>query len=132
MSQENVELYRHAMDAWTRGDRSAFLRTVTSEWEFQPSGVFLGLEAVYQGREGASRLWDDMRGAWQDFSVRVERIEDLGEKVVALLTVMATGRDGTETTRRWAHVASYRDGVITVVQNYTSWKGALEAVGLAE
>ena len=35
MSQENVELYRRSVDAWTRGDRESWLRDVTGDWEFR-------------------------------------------------------------------------------------------------
>jgi ketosteroid isomerase-like protein len=132
VSEENVEQYRRSSDAWSRGDRNEFLNSVKSDWEFRSSGVFPGLAPVYRGREGALALWDAMRGPWQDFSVRIDRIEDLGETLLALITFSVTGRDGIELSTRWAHVTTYRDGFPTVTENYASWEVALEAVGLAE
>ena len=96
------------------------------------SGVFPGLQSVYRGPEGALKLWSDMHGPWAAFSIKVERIEDLGDTLLALMTWVAKGRDGVETERRWAHVVTFRDGVTTVIENYGSWDEALKAVGLAE
>ena len=73
-----------------------------------------------------------MRGPWKDFSIRIDRIEDLGERLLALITFCVTGRDGIETSSHWAHVVTYRDGFPTVTENYASWGDALEAVGLEE
>ena len=132
MSQENVEDYRRILDAWTRDDRDGWLRNVTPAWEFRASGLFPGVSGVYRGVAGADALWRDMRGPWEAFSVHVERIEDLGDTLVALITFAPTGRDGIETSRRWAHVVTYRDGVPTVTENYGSWEAALKAVGIEE
>jgi len=132
MSRENVEDYRRSSDAWTRGDREAWLSDIPSDWEFRATGVFLGVQGVDRGHSGAIRLWSDMRGPWQEFSVQVERIEDLGDKLLALITFAVTGRDGIEASRRWAHVVTYRDGVAVATDNYESWEAGLKAVGLDE
>jgi ketosteroid isomerase-like protein len=132
MSQENVEEYRRSSDAWSRGDREAWLSDIPADWEFRATGVFLGVQGVYRGRSGAIRLWTDMRGPWQEFSINIERIEDLRDKLVALVTFAVRGRDGIEVSRPWAHVVTYQNGVATVTDNYESWESALKAVGLAE
>ena len=132
MSQENVEDYRRRLNAWTRGDRDEWLRNVTPEWEFRASGLFPGVFGDYRGVAGRNDLWSDMRGPWKDFRVDAERIEDLGGRLVAMITFAVTGRDGIETSRRWAQVVTYRDGAPTVTDNYESWEAALKAVGLAE
>jgi len=132
VSQANVELYRHSIDAWTRGDREAWLSDVPPDYEYHASGVFPGLDSVYRGREGASKLWDDMRGPWENFVITVERIEDLGDTVVALVTFSVNGRGGISTNRPRAHVVTFRDGVSTRTDNYESWDEALKAVGREE
>jgi hypothetical protein len=133
MSEENVEDYKRSADAWTRGNREEWLdRVPTDDWEFRTSGLFPGVHSVYRGRAGASDLWSDMRGPWQDFSIQIDRIEDLGETLLALITFTVTGRDGIATSRRWAHVVTYRDGVAAGTDNYESWEMALKAVGLEE
>ena len=132
MSQENVDDYRRSCEAWTQGDREAWLSDIPADWEFRATGAFLGVQGDYRGRDGAIRLWNDMRGPWQEFSIHIERIEDLGDRVLALVTFAVTGRDGLETSRPWAHVVTYRDGRGTATANYESWEAALKAVGLEE
>jgi ketosteroid isomerase-like protein len=134
MSQENVERYRRSLEAWNRGARDEWLEDVTPGWEFVPSGVFPGLDPIYRGRDGALALWDAMRGPWdnQGFRFEIERIEDLGETVLALATIHATGKEsGVEVALKWAHIVTYRSGD-QQTRNYASWDEALEAVGLRE
>jgi len=132
MSEENVERFRRGVELWNRGEREAWLDEATAEWEFRTSGVFPGLKPVYRGRAGAAELWEAMRGPWEQFGVRVERVEDLGESVVALVTFDVQGRDGLKTSRQWAYVVNYRDGVPTRTDNFANWEDALEAAGLSE
>src|SRR5437764_8112920 len=54
-------------DAWSRGDREAYLQTISPGWEFNASGVFPGLQPEYRGPEGARELWDATRGPWDEF-----------------------------------------------------------------
>jgi ketosteroid isomerase-like protein len=134
MSQENVERYRRSLDAWNRGALEEWLEDITPEWEFVPSGVFPGLDPIYRGREGALELWDAMRGPWDNegFRFEIERIEDLGETVLALATIRARGKSsGVEVALKWAHVVTYRSGH-QQTRNYASWDEALEAAGLRE
>ena len=133
MAQDSPEEWtRRSIDAWGRGDRQAWLSEVPPNWEFHTSGVFLGLKRVYRGPEGAAELWEDMRGPWEQFAVAVERLEAVGDKVVALVTFRVRGRDGIETSRQWAYVLSFVDGVPTRTDNFQAWDDALEAVGLSE
>jgi ketosteroid isomerase-like protein len=46
MSQENVEDYRRSSDAWTRGDREAWLSDIPADWEFRATGLFSGCRAT--------------------------------------------------------------------------------------
>jgi hypothetical protein len=61
----------------------------------------------------------------------IERIEDLGESILALIAFVVIGTDGITIRRECAHVVTYRAGVATVTENYASWNDALEALGRA-
>jgi hypothetical protein len=105
MSRVNVERYRRSLDAWNRGALEEWLEDITPGWEFVSSGVFPGLDPIYRGREGALKLWDAMRGPWdnQGFRFKIERIEDLRETVLALATIRARGEtSGADVTLMWA------------------------------
>jgi ketosteroid isomerase-like protein len=134
VSQENVEKYRRSIALWTSGDLDAVLALAASEpdSEFRTSGMFPGVERVYRGVEGVRQLWIDMRGPWEKLHISIERIEDLGDTLLALFTFEGTGRDGITATQKWAHVVKFDPGNPTVTENYSSWPDALKAVGLEE
>lgn len=135
MSQENVERFRRGIDAWNRGALDEYLEDVSAEWTFITSGTFPGVADTYRGREGARRLWEDMRGPWdsQGFHFDVERIEDLGDTVLALSTIRARGQtSGVEASLQWAHLVTFSHDDAIVTRNYASWKEALEAAGISE
>ena len=132
MSQENVKVFLQYVDAWNRGDREAWLGRASPSWEFHTSGLFPGLKPVYRGQEGAAELWDAMRGPWRTFEVTVERVDDLDDSLLALVTFVVEGRDGLQTNRRWGYIVTFVEGRPDRTDNFTTWEDALEAAGLSE
>jgi hypothetical protein len=62
--------------------------------------------------------------------VLIEQVEDLGDRVVALLTLRAIRKEsGVEVAQRWAHVVIESNGD-QQIRSYSTWEQALEAVGL--
>jgi len=133
MSQQNVDLAWQAYDAWNRGDLEWFLDHMTSDFEFRPGLGFPGVSAVYRGTEGWTRFSNTWREAWEDVTVSVERIEDVDDRIVALLTFVGKGRgSGVEVSLlvgQWATVSNRR---ISKLVSIPDWDEALEAVGLSE
>ena len=133
MSQQIVERYLGGVEVWNRGALDEWLqRTVTPGWELVTGGAFPGLAPVYRGREGALELWNALRGPWdnQDLHLAVERIEDLGETVVVLLTMRASGgASGVPVGIQWARVITVGGGDQRI-HSYASWDDALQAAGL--
>ena len=133
MSQQDVERYLGGVEAWNRGALDEWLkRTVTPGWELVTGGAFPGLAPVYRGREGALELWNALRGPWdnQDLHISVARIDDLGETVVALLTMRASGgASGVPVGIQWAHVITSTGGDQRI-RSYASWDDAMQAAGL--
>src|SRR4051794_41332901 len=107
MSKENVELARQAYEAWNSGDLEWFLDHMTEDFEFRPGLGFSDLSAVYRGKEGWRRFAETWREAWEDITVRVERIEEVDDRIVALLTFDGKGRgSGVEVSIRVGQVAT--------------------------
>jgi ketosteroid isomerase-like protein len=133
MSQENVELARQAYESWNRGDLEWFLDHMTEGFEFWPGLGFSDLSPVYHGKEGWRQFAATWREAWEDITVRVERIEDLDDRIVALLTFDGKGRgSGVEVSVRVGQVATVSKGRVSKLVSFPDWAEALEAAGLTE
>jgi ketosteroid isomerase-like protein len=131
MPQENVGLARQAYEAWNRGDLDWFLDHMTEDFEFRPGLGFSDLDAVYRGREGWRRFAETWREAWEDITVRVERIEDLDDRIVALLTFAGVGRgSGVEVSIRVGQVATVTEGRVSKLVSTPDWDDALAAVNV--
>ena len=95
---------------------------------------FPGLPATYRGHDGAVELWNALRGPWEDRGLQftVERIVDLGDTVLALLEMRASGdSSGISVTQKWSHVVAFTNGD-QHMRSYATWDEALKAVGLEE
>jgi ketosteroid isomerase-like protein len=132
MSHEDVEIVRRALDAWNRGNLEELVEYISPEWEWRPARLYPGTDAVYHGREGATRFWNNFREPWESIRIEVERIEDLEDRVLALLRFYAKGKgSGVDVTSEYANIFTVRDGLVIYQVGYGDWKSALEAVGLA-
>ncbi len=128
-----VDLVREAYEAWNRDDFEGFLDYAAPDIEFRPNAGFADLDQVYRGHEGVRAWYRDWRNAWETVSQRVERIEDLGDHVLALVVVTGQGRgSGVVVEDRRAHVLTVQEGLCTRFESFGTRADALEAVGLRE
>src|SRR5215203_4567588 len=132
MPQENVEVARRGLEAWSSGDLDAALALVHPEAEFRTSGLFPGVGAVYQGHDGYKRWWNDFRGMWEEIELVPERLLDHGDRVVVFGRFKARGREGITVKRELGVIFMIRDGLATRIETYPSGDQALKAVGLRE
>jgi len=130
MSQENVDRMGGGIDAMNRRDIDAVLVGMHPEVRFEHrlaalQGSFVGVESV--------RGWfADLIETFDTWRISCEDIRDLGDRVLALGTIHATGREsGVETEYPLSVVARYRDGLLTEFIDYGDRKQALEAAGLS-
>ena len=134
MSQENVELVRGAFERFLAGRSDFGVELIDPEVEWDASELMLlDTDGVYRGLEGVRQFWRDWLAAWETVQFEYELI-DAGDRVVALIDQRMTGRStGIEVAMgRYAHVYTFRDGLIVHWQGYRSQSEALEAVGLSE
>jgi ketosteroid isomerase-like protein len=133
MSQENVEIARRSLDAFSRGNLDAVLETLAPAFEMHPSGRFMDTQRVYRGRAGWIEFWGEFRAAWEDVAVSIERMEAVDDRVLTLGKIGGKGRESgvaVEAEAAWVHTVN--DGLIVRVQTFATWDAALEAVGLRE
>jgi ketosteroid isomerase-like protein len=133
MSQENVEMVRRGIDAFSRGDLEGILDDLSPKFEFNPSGRFMDTQATYRGREGFVDFWRRFQAAWEEITVSIERIEDLDNRVLTLGTFHGKGGGSgvaVDAEAAWLH--TIQDGLIVHLRSFATWKEALEAAGLSE
>ena len=133
MSQENLELLRAAFENFLAG-RSDFgvdLLDPNVEWDAVDMTLLDIGGVIYRGPEGVRQFWRDWLAAWETVQFDYELI-DAGDRVLALIDQRMRGRStGIEVPfGKYAHVYTFRDGLIVHWKGYRSQAEALEAVGL--
>ena len=131
MSEENVDRMREAIEAMNRGDTESVVRGLHPEVRFEHR--LAALPGSFVGA-GAVRGWlTDLLDHFAPAHIHCTEIRDLGDRVLALGTIHATGREsGVETELPLAIVAEYRDGLVIDYIDYGDRGEALEAAGLEE
>ena len=135
MSQENVEIVGQLYDEhWARGDFSA-------TGFFDPEVVYSrigtetpGMEGEWHGLEGMAAGTREYFRALSDLRIEAERIIDLGDDRVLVLTRQtARGKlSGAPFEHELADLLTLEDGKIVGLAAYWRRAEALEAVGLSE
>jgi ketosteroid isomerase-like protein len=132
MSQRNVEVIGRGYAAWNRRDLPGTLEVISADFEFWPLPGFLDLEEVYRGKDGWKRFFETWWEAWTALDLTIDRLEDLGDRVLALVTFNGVGRSsGVNVKLSVAHLWSMRDGLAVRADVLLPAK-ALKAAGLAE
>lgn len=127
MSQENVEVVRSIYAAWDRQESARALIAADVEY-VNPS------YAVEPGTLRGRRSFAAVRGSYEDFKLRVERLVDAGgDEVVVLARYTGSGRvSGVPVAGEHGYVWTVRDGLGVRFRWFQSHREALEAVGLSE
>jgi ketosteroid isomerase-like protein len=132
MSEENVEIVRRAFDAFGSGELEESLVGLAPTFEFHPSGRFMDTQSVYRGPEGMRDFWRTFRDAWEELRIDIERIEDLGDRVLTLGTFHGrTGGTDAEVRAESGWIHTFEDGLIVRLRSFATWAEALEAAGLS-
>ena len=133
-TEDNLERYREALDAWNRRDLVWILEQASPELEFRTAQLFPGLEPGYHGREGMVEFWTTfIEEPWALFRLEVESLEPAGnDRVLALITFHGTEREsGEEVTLRYAHLATFEGELVSRIEAFADWDEARRAAGLA-
>ena len=131
MSQENVENYRRAAAAWTRGDLDAALAFADEDAEI--FSTLTVVEGSYHGHEGVRRWWQDLHDIFPNWDPEVGEVRALGEATLAVLHIRAQGGEsGAPIDETWWHLAHWRNGRMVRLSSHATEAEALEAAGLRE
>src|SRR3954453_1216450 len=107
MSQENVELARRGNEAFNRGDFDAWVANADPDIRIRSS--FTGRE--FHGLDGAREWWQEVRGAFSDFTIELEEIRGRGDFVLVRMVIrgIGTGSSAPFEQVMWG-AAEYRNG----------------------
>jgi ketosteroid isomerase-like protein len=132
MSQENVEIVRRIYAGWAPGSSPAESNLLHPDIEWvNPSdalepGTRTGIEAFASITEELDETIGDLR-------IDVERLMDVGDRVVVIATMHGRGgASGVEIERRHSSVWTVRDGKAVRFQWFYEPDQAFGAVGLSE
>jgi ketosteroid isomerase-like protein len=134
-SRERIELVESAFEAWNRGDIDGFAEHVAEDVAWlevsgRPEG---GGDTELVGRDRMRHSLRSLFEAWESYHLEAERIEDLGDRVVAIVRETARGRaSGLEVDGRWGYVLTVADDEIVRVEAYRDAGHALQVTGLSE
>jgi|SRR5215216_6375986 len=135
MSQENVEAFTRALDAYNRRDVDAFLEIFDPMVETHPLNLamFTQEATVYRGHSGIREFIRDVDEVLPEMQVEPLEIRDLGARIIARGRLHARGRaSGAEIESPISWVVDFTNGRVIRMRDYLDFAEALEAAGLSE
>ena len=131
MSRENVEVFRQAAQAISRGDVEAAIALVADDAVI--TAARSAVQGDYHGHDGVRQFFADNAENFELFQLKLVEVRDLGDQVLASGTIRLRGRGGgVETEVPMAGVAVIRSGKLSRWEDFRDRRRALEAVGLRE
>ena len=133
MSQENVDFVRRGFEYVQRTGR---LDPETTHPDFVwDTTTFRGgmRPQACVGVDEANEWLADWYESFENWSLDIETVHDVGDRVVAVLRQRANAmHGGPEVEMRFAQIWTLRDGRAARMEMYADPDDALEAVGLSE
>jgi ketosteroid isomerase-like protein len=132
MPQDNVEVVKAFYDAYNARDSEALERLLHPKAAITTLSARGGLGGEWS--PGTTRQYfEQLDEAWSGLRIEIEDYRELGERVIALGGVKGAGTSShVEVASEFAAVLVVRNSQIVLVDSYSDWKTALEAVGLRE
>jgi ketosteroid isomerase-like protein len=129
MAQENVEIIQRGYEHFEATGEPVwddFAETVEIRDHQSPD------QGLYVGHAGWRRWIEDWSAAWNEWSVEVEDILDVGDSVLVLIHHTAHGSSsGLGLDSHDGILYGFREGKVVTVDYYTGRERALEAAGIA-
>jgi ketosteroid isomerase-like protein len=133
MSEQNVDLHRRILEAYSARDIEAGIALSDPQIEVQTVFTAVG-GGVYQGHDGLRTFQREFQDVWGDeFLIEPEAFFDLGDRTLAFTVVRARGKQsGAEVTTSTAQVLRWRNGLCVHFKAYAHREDALTDLGVSE
>jgi ketosteroid isomerase-like protein len=135
MSQDDVDIARRLLHAWSRRDVDAAIDLLHEDIEWRPALTAGSLEGtVYRGPDGVRAWFRELDDVWAELSYEIDEVRDVGEgRVVMLGHFHAVGREsGVTIDQAQGFVFTMVGGRVARALSLASQQDALEAAGLQE
>ncbi len=129
MSQDNVEIVKRALVAFSCGEADAFAALTTPDVEWTTGlGAIEG--DVFHGHAGVRTYFGRLSTAWEEFRFHAHEFRDLGDTVLVLGRLEGRGRGGgVPVDSAVGAVWDLRDGEIWRLRAYLDHAKAEEVAG---
>jgi ketosteroid isomerase-like protein len=132
MSEQNVEVVKRALEAFSSGDGETFAGLTTDEFEWR-TGLGAVEGEVFLGHEGVETYFARLDSAWEEFRFLVQEVRDGGEVVLVLGRLEGRGRGGgVPVDSPVGAVWDLRDGKVWRLRAYLDQAEAARVAGLTE
>jgi ketosteroid isomerase-like protein len=134
VSQENVKIARHLMEAFNRRDLEEFLTFMAPTVEFfaPRTAAEVGRGTPYSGHEGARQFFADVESVWgASLQLHPQEFHPEGDHVVAVGTVTGQ-RDGEHLDTEAAWGWKLREGKMVWGRAYEIPATAFDDVGVSK
>jgi ketosteroid isomerase-like protein len=128
MSRENVDVARRSFEAWERGDIQTFLTAADPHIALE--NLALPEKRTYSGVDGVLAAIEEWVGAFDDFGIEIEELDDAGDDVLVVSHQRGRGKDtGALVESRFAFLLTFRDGGVVRWRIYADIEEARTALG---
>jgi ketosteroid isomerase-like protein len=99
-------------------DLDGVLGSFDPRGELRPIFGMLFQAHQYVGHEGITAWLDEVRESWAEYRLEPERLIEDGERIIAIVRVVARHDGGKELEARAAYISTVRDGRIVLFEGY--------------
>src|SRR3954462_8221558 len=135
MSQETVDNFKRAIEAYNRRDYESVIEGLHPDVEFRGVMPIMlgGEETVYRGHDGFREFGRELDSAFAEVVVTISEVRDLGERLVGIGRIRATGIEsqiGVESP--YGAFVELKDRKVLRFYDYLDPEKAIEVAGLRE
>jgi ketosteroid isomerase-like protein len=129
LPQENVEIVRRAIAAFSAGDAEAFAGLTTPDLEWR-TGLGAVEGEVFLGHDGVRTYFARLASAWDEFRFIADEYRDLADTVLVLGHLRGRGRGGrVPVGSPVGAVWDLREGKVWRLRAYLDQAEAIAAAG---
>jgi ketosteroid isomerase-like protein len=131
MSQETVDIVRHALGEFASGDVKRVAACFHDDFEGVVAPELSAEPDTYRGYDGIRRYFESFRETFEQIRFEPEGFADAGDAVVVAICMTAVGKlTKIPVEQHNAGVWTVRDGKVSRIETYASFEEALAAAGL--